>query len=106
MDNSIVEWRRRSWIEFVICITIMVGIISWFLYRCHRSFEEANTVYKTEKENILSVFLIFLTNCLFTSWVVKSLVDKYRNHSNIKAYLERLKIPDEYKDLSNVDQLS
>jgi len=106
IEMRLYHWRRNGWIEFAFCMMFMIGCILWYLYSHNWSLKQANDSFKTDKENILVIGILFLGNDFLTYWVIKSLVDKYRNHSNIKAYIERLNIPDEYKDIKGTDLLN
>lgn len=94
-------WRRRNWIELIIGVTAFIGGLLWMLIKSDWNMETAKDLFIELNKNLIFSSLLWLAGLIFTGVTLSSLVAKYRNHSNIKAFLDNLekyKMPEEYKD--------
>lgn len=56
---------------------------------------------KEYNKNLIFVSILWVSGLIFSVVFLNALVGKYRNHSNIKAFLdniEKYKLPDDLKD--------
>lgn len=103
INGKIKRWRLLGWIEVSVCLCIFTSVIVYFLYKNDWSLEQASVQIGKAKENIIFSGLLFIGGLFVNGVSIKSLVDKYRNHSNIKAFKEGIEIP---KDLIEVISLN
>ncbi len=96
-NKEIFKWRKRSWIEFAISIIVFSLPILYFLQLTNWNLNQANEVITKLVSNVIISSIISLIGLIFSGVIIKSLFDKYRNHSNIKAFKENLRIPDHLK---------
>jgi len=93
------KWRRKSWIELSISILVFI-IAGLFLFSSSDwNFAKSLQLLSELKSNIIISSLVTLGGLIFSTIVIGGLFIKYRNHSNIKAYKEGLKIPEEIKEM-------
>lgn len=102
VNQSVKKWRRKSWIEVTSLIVIFFSLMAWMLYISSWSFVALFDLILAIKSSIVILALGAVVNSLFFGHVVTSLRDKYRNHSNIKAYKESILIPEELRDLNDL----
>ncbi len=77
---------------------LFAAIVGIFLYLMNKSGWNLTTagMYFTElKSNFLIGGLLGVLSFVFTGITIKTLLGKYRNHSNIQNYIKGLKIPEE-----------
>jgi hypothetical protein len=94
-------WRKRNWIELIIGVSAFVGGVLWMMFKSEWDMNKAMTLFVELNKNLLFSALLWLGGLIFSIVPLRSLVDKYRNHSNIKAFLDNLEkhdMPEEYKD--------
>lgn len=94
--QKIYNWRLKTWIifgVFTVCILAFLGIL-YYNNKCN--LKATNTFIKSNPLVNLSLWIIGL---IYSGVLVKILVDKYFNHSNIKAYKEGIEIPKDLKPL-------
>lgn len=102
IQSSLNKWRRRSWIEFWASILVLVGLLIWLFSISDWSF---NFLVKNITDINAPVILLLIgtiINSVFFGIIIKSLIDKYRNHANIKAYRESIKVPENLNDLMGI----
>jgi len=99
IQNKIYRWRLKSWFEFfgslliaIIGIIMLLSVSGWDLKRAKETFLAL-------KGNIIFSFVLSISGILFSAIVIKTLFNKYRNHSNIKAYIESIEMPDDFKPI-------
>lgn len=100
-DGELTKWRRRNWIELFIGVAAFIGGLLWMLIKSDWNMETAKDLFIELNKNLIFSSLLWLAGLIFTGVTLSSLVAKYRNHSNIKAFLDNLekyKMPEEYKD--------
>ena len=105
INNKIKNWRLQGWFELIFCLLIFFLGATYFFWSHNWSLTEASKSFKEAKENLVICSVLFLGGLVLNVVVIKSLVDKYRNHSNIKAYRELIKIPDELTELKTIEDL-
>lgn len=99
IDKQLKTWRTKSWIELSIAIIIaVIGLLILF-YFSNWSVSKASELFISLKGNIIISFLFSIVAIIFSAIVIKSLFYKYRNQSNIKAFIELINIPDELKEI-------
>lgn len=101
IDEEIKTWRYKSWKELCYCflIILLIGVV--ILYISQWNISEAMNLVTKATENILISALISLIWLIFTGFVLKSIYDKYRNHSNIENFKKGLKIPEDFKEINH-----
>lgn len=95
--SEISKWRRKSWIEFGISIAIFVTPIIYLLIKTEWNINQTSAELNSIMSNIFVYIIITLAGLVFSSIVVKTLFNKYRNHSNINAFKASLDIPEDIK---------
>lgn len=95
--ESIYKWRRKSWIEFVSSMLIFIVPILYILQLTGWNFKQTGKVFNNLASNIIVSSIITLAGLIFSGIVIKTLFNKYRNHSNINAYKTSLKLPNNLK---------
>jgi hypothetical protein len=99
--DKLKTWRKRNWIELIIGVSAFVGGVLWMMFKSEWDMNKAMTLFVELNKNLLFSALLWLGGLIFSIVPLRSLVDKYRNHSNIKAFLDNLEkhdMPEEYKD--------
>jgi predicted nucleic acid-binding protein len=99
LNKQIFNWRRKSWIEFIISILIVSGVMTYILYISNWSIKNASKYIVELQSNIIISGIFSLIIFIISAVSFRTLLDKYRNHSNIENYKKGLKIPEEYKEL-------
>lgn len=99
IDNKVGEWRNRAWKEFLLMLLIFSSGALYILNKSNWNFDEAATYLEQMKSDVLIGGLITILGFVFSAITVKSLVDKYRNHSNIKNFKEGLVVPHHLREL-------
>lgn len=95
--QEIKNWRRKSWKQFIFCtILILCGFI-YFFYLSSWKIDNCEKVFTDYKSNLIITSIVALFGFVLTFFVLRNLREKYYNHSNIKAFKELIKIPDELK---------
>lgn len=95
--NQISSWKRRSWVEFIISICVFIIILVYIMYSSNWDLNNAQSHLKKWQSNIIISGGLWILTFFFTAITVKTLVAKYRNHSNIQNYIKGLKVPDDLK---------
>jgi hypothetical protein len=94
-NEKIKEWRNKSWWYLAASILSIILCIIYTYSTCDWKSETVATKLTSLKENIICSTLFALISLIFSSVIIKNLNDKYTNFSNIKAFKESIKIPDE-----------
>jgi len=101
IQNKLSKWRRNNWIEFILGILVFAGCIFWIMYKSNWNGNTAMIMVKALNGNLIFTSIVWLAGLLFSIVSLRSLVAKYRNHSNIKAFIENIekfKLPEEMKE--------
>jgi len=93
------KWRRKSWIELSVSILVFVVPGLFLLSNSDWDFAQSWQLLSELKSNIIISGLGTLLGLIFSTIVIGGLFIKYRNHSNINAYKESLKIPEEIQEI-------
>lgn len=93
------RWRRKTWIEFLIGLFLFIGAIIYLFAICSWDLTTVSENYKAIKSNFILSLGLNLAVLIFTGITIKTLYDKYRNHSNIVNYKKDLIVPEELKEL-------
>lgn len=99
IDNQVSNWRKKSWIEFSIFIIVFLSSIAYILYQTNWDINNAVKYYKTLDTNVIFSGLTTIFGFIFMSVTLKTLYDKYRNHSNIQNYVKGLKTSKDYNEI-------
>ena len=83
-------WRRKNWIELILGIAAFIGGVLWMLFKSEWDMNKAMTLFGELNKNLLFSAILWLLGLIFSIVTLRSLVAKYRNHSNIKAFLDNL----------------
>lgn len=98
-DKELKKWRNKTWIEFSILTTFFLICLSYIVFQSKWEINRAIEYVKDlNSDFLLSTFISFVL-FIFNAITIKTLFGKYRNHSNIKSYLEGLSIPNEMREL-------
>ncbi len=97
--KEIKRWRMKSWIEFSLSLIVVIMTILLALFFSDWDIDNASNLIKDLKGNIIVSIFIAILALIFNSIVIKTLFNKYRNHSNIKAYKEQIKYPTEIEEI-------
>lgn len=99
--DKLYKWRRNNWLEFMIGILIFVSSLCWILSKSNWDAKIAMDLVRELNGNLIFSSVVWLAGLYFSIVSVRSLVAKYRNHSNIKAFLDNLEKFDMPNDLKN-----
>jgi hypothetical protein len=97
--NELKKWRRKSWICLSIVGLLLIGSIIWIVIICNGNLSETDKFISNLLQSKIIAIILSIVVFVIESIVIKSLYDKYQNHSNIKAYKESLDIPNELKPI-------
>ncbi|WBX67902.1 hypothetical protein PG910_07130 [Tenacibaculum dicentrarchi] len=100
IKNEVKKWRTKTWIEFILSLTILIFGILYMLCEANWNISNSINLFTKLKSNILFSGGISLLVFIFTSITIKTLFNKYRNHSNINNYKIGLEVPEEMKELN------
>ncbi|WP_129019937.1 hypothetical protein [Edaphocola flava] len=90
ISSEIKKWRRKSIFECVIFLSILIFIMFIVLKENNYNLDEA---YKYYTSHIILSIIVSTLILILNGFALKSLYDKYRNHSNIENYKKNIKIP-------------
>ncbi len=93
------KWRLKTIIELVLFIAILISGTFWLLASCDWSLNQALIKYKDLSTNIIVSTSLSIIGLVFSSILLNSLFSKYRDYSNIEAYIRTIKIPEELKEI-------
>jgi hypothetical protein len=99
IKSQVKKWRNKTCIEFILLLAILISGIIYILFQSNWNVSNSIAFFKELKSNILVSGGISLIVFIFTSITVKTLFNKYRNHSNINNYKNGLEIPEEMQEL-------
>ncbi len=99
IQNSLSNWRRKSWRELIFSILLILIFTTYICYKGNWSYEETLLIIPQFQNNIILSGIITILSFLFTAVVLKTIYDKYRNHSNIENFKKSIDIPRELQDL-------
>jgi len=97
--NQLSKWRRKTWIEFAVLLTIFLIGLVYILNQSDWNINTAINYFLEVKSNFIISGVISLIGFILTSITTKTLYDKYRNNSNIQNFINGLKIPKEFREL-------
>ena len=96
-EKKLNNWRRKSWLEFGVSILVFLIPIFYFLIINKWDLNETSNELIALNSNIIVSSIISLIGLFFSGVVIKTLYNKYRNHSNINAFKSSIEIPDDIK---------
>ncbi len=99
LEKQVSIWRWKSWIEFTSLIFVVALGITYIFYISDWSIKNASNYILDLKSNIIISGVFSIIIFIISTFSYRTLVDKYRNHSNIENFKKGLKIPEEYKEL-------
>jgi len=102
IQKKLSKWRKRTLVELLIWMLLWLVITVGFLWSSGWNFNKALERFIQFKSNIIISSLVALAGIVFSGVTIKTLFNKYRNHSNIEAYKKSIDIPDDYKDVDNI----
>jgi CheY-like chemotaxis protein len=82
------SWRLRTWMHLLISIGLF--LLTWGVIAAMHSWD-LGYFLSLIKDNKFVSLLMGIGGTLMVNVLIKALYDKYMNHSNIKAYLEKQK---------------
>lgn len=100
-NDKLKTWRRRNWIELIFGISAIVVSLFLMMLKSEWDMNKTMSLFVDLNNNLVFSAGLWLAGLIFSIVTLRSLVDKYRNHSNIKAFLDNLEkndMPEEYKD--------
>lgn len=106
IKQEVSKWRRKSWIEFLILALLFVFAMVYVLHESEWSIIVASNYISQLKSNVIVGGIFSLLTFFFSGVILNSLIGKYRDHSNIQNYVKGLKIPDDYKEIKEPQQLN
>lgn len=98
-ENELRKWRNQTWKEFIVLTLIFFIGLGYIFYQSNWETSTALEYIKNLKSNIVISAIISIVIFIFNAITIKTLFGKYRNHSNIKSYVENLIIPNEIREL-------
>jgi hypothetical protein len=97
IDLKVKKWRNNSWIKCSICVILIALSITYIFYLSDWKISKFKSTIEIYKSNIIIASLTTFFLFLFTFYFARELREKYINNSNIKAFKDMLKIPDDLK---------
>lgn len=94
IENELRKWRRKSWNQLIFCSLIIIIGILYLFYLSDWKIDNCKKVIDDYKSNLIITSVIAFFGFILTYFVLRNLREKYYNQSNIKAFKELLKIPD------------
>jgi len=95
INRKIRIWRIKSWIGLTLFLIISITAILYLFYLADWKLTNASILYEDYKKNLIITSFCALFCFIFTFLVGRNLREKYINNSNIKAYRDLIKIPEE-----------
>ena len=93
ISNELKKWRFKSWLWFGIVSVIFLVGISWIIISFEGDLSETDKLLDKLLQNKLVAILASFITAVIDGVIVKSLYDKYLNHSNINSFKKNIKIP-------------
>ncbi len=90
IKNKMRKWRLCTIIECSLAFLLVIGISIYLLILNEWNIDKAVEYYKN---NFIINLIISLILLIINGFFIKSLYDKYRNHSNIENFKKNIKIP-------------
>lgn len=103
MNRRKEKWRKKNWLGLLGWSLLVVLSLTWIFYVSDWDVSKAIYLIKELSGNIIISGLLWLLGLIFSIVSLSSLVSKYRNHSNIKAFIdnvEKFEMPAELKEKS------
>ena len=97
INLKVKKWRRNSWIKCIICTVLMILCALYIFFLADWELSKFNTLVDNYKSNLIITVGVSVFLFLFTFYFARELREKYINNSNIKAYKEMIKVPDDLK---------
>lgn len=97
IENEIAKWKNKSLMQLMYCGIVMICAITYFLYLAEWKIDNCIYVYENYKNNLLITALITIVGFVFTFFILWDFRGKHYNHSNIKAFKDLIKIPENLK---------
>ncbi|WP_420287295.1 hypothetical protein VT569_05195 [Flavobacterium psychrophilum] len=97
IENELRKWRRKSWNQLIFCSLIIIVGILYLFYLSDWKIDNCKKVIDDYKSNLIITSVIAFFGFILTYFVLRNLREKYYNHSNIKAFKELIKIPENLK---------
>lgn len=94
------EWRRKTWIAFSVCITLLIFGVIWTIISLSNLPLNSDNFFEKILQNKFIAISISIVTTVINYFIIRALYDKYQNHSNINSYKSNILIPDELKDLT------
>ena len=95
--EQLFKWRKKSWIEFSLLLVVIVGLFIYLMIESEWDTSLAGKNFEELQSNFIISGFLALLSFVFTGVSIKTLIGKYRNHSNIQNFLKGLKIPKELR---------
>jgi hypothetical protein len=95
IDDKLKKWRRKSWIFLIVFLMLFTIGIIWIIIACNGNLSDTDKIISSLLQNKLFSFIFSGVMTIVNGFIIKSLYDKYQNHSNINAYKQNIKIPNE-----------
>ena len=100
-ENIVSQWRRKSIYEFLAGLAVIIVGLLFILYQSDWNFSKANEMARSLQSNFIVGVIIFILGAIFSGITIRTLFNKYRNHSNIKAFTDSIEYPDDMVELIN-----
>jgi hypothetical protein len=97
-NKQVQKWRQRTWIEFGIEIFLIVLAILYVLFIADWSLTKAKSLFIQFRKDVLFSGIISIISAIFFGFTLKSIYDKYRNHSNIQNFIKGLRVPTSFNE--------
>ena len=103
--NNVKNWQLRGWYQFLIATAISGLFIVIILALNHWNGHEAMKDLKEMQGDIIFLSLFTTFGIAFTTIFCANLVNRYFNQSMIKAFKDNLKLPNEFKEIKQLEEL-
>ncbi len=95
------KWRGKSIREFIAGLLLISSGIVYILYKADWQLLKANEMAKSLQSNFIFGTMLFVLGSIFSGFTIRTLFNKYRNESNIKAFTDSIEYSE---DMMNIQE--
>lgn len=99
INNRLKQWRKKSWWWFSVFILLFAIGIIWIVITCNGNLSATDKLIDNLLQSKLISIIFSGIMVIMNGVIIKSLYDKYQNHSNINAYISKIQIPQDLQPL-------
>lgn len=96
------KWRAFSWFECLFALAFIFAGFIYFFFKGNWNLSEVVLLVKEFKTDFWISLISTIFGFILTKICIPSLINKYRNHSNIENYKKGIELPDALKPLKEL----